>query len=144
MADTVRAGLDRLVLDALGSEALEQRVEPSDGEGDPACARPPGVRLDEEPGALVDLPENLVPDAIVRGSPEEPRVRIDADALLLRPHGPMTAPTSNAVIFTSCGTTSSTPVLPACDVQRSAMVGLPAAFLTTALSAMSSSSNTRT
>jgi hypothetical protein len=35
VADTVRVGLDRLVLDALGSEALEERVEPSDGEGDP-------------------------------------------------------------------------------------------------------------
>ena len=50
MADTVRVGLDRLVLDALGSEALEERVEPSDGEGDPAGARPRRVRFDEEPG----------------------------------------------------------------------------------------------
>jgi hypothetical protein len=41
-------------------------------------ARPPGVRLDEEPGTLVDLPEHLVPDATVWGSPEEPRVPIDA------------------------------------------------------------------
>jgi hypothetical protein len=79
VADTVRVGLDRRVLDALGSEALEQRVEPSDGEGNPARARPQGVRLDEEPGTLVDLPENLVPDATVWGSPEEPRVPIDAD-----------------------------------------------------------------
>jgi hypothetical protein len=36
VADTVRVGLDRIVLDAPGSEALEERVEPSDGEGDPA------------------------------------------------------------------------------------------------------------
>ena len=49
MADTVRVGLDRFVLDALGSEALEQRFEPSDGEGDPARARPRRVRLDESP-----------------------------------------------------------------------------------------------
>ena len=36
------------------------------------------VRLDEEPGVLGDLPEDLVPGAKVRGSPEEPRVPIDA------------------------------------------------------------------
>ena len=54
------------------------RVEPGDSEGDPARARLRRVRLDEEPGALVDLPENLVPEATVRGSPEEPRVPIDA------------------------------------------------------------------
>jgi hypothetical protein len=78
VADTVRVGLDRFVLDALGSEALEQRVEPCDGEGDAARARPRRVRLDGEPGALVDLPENLFPDATVWGSPEEPRVPIDA------------------------------------------------------------------
>ena len=71
MADTVRVGLDRFVLDALGSEALEERVEPGDGEGDPARARVCRVRFDEEPGALVDLPEDLFPDATVRGSPEE-------------------------------------------------------------------------
>ena len=45
MADTVRVGLDRFVLDALGSEALEDRVEPSDGEGDPARASPRRVGL---------------------------------------------------------------------------------------------------
>jgi hypothetical protein len=44
VADTVRVGLDRFVLDALGSEALEE----------------------------------LLPDAPVWGSPEEPRVPIDA------------------------------------------------------------------
>jgi hypothetical protein len=49
VADTVRVGLDRFVLDALGSEALKERVEPSDGEGDPARARPRRVRLDKEP-----------------------------------------------------------------------------------------------
>ena len=38
MADAVRVSLDRLVLDALGSEALEKRIEPSDSEGDPARA----------------------------------------------------------------------------------------------------------
>jgi hypothetical protein len=53
--DTVGVGLDRFVLDALDGEALEERVEPSDGEGDPARARPRRVRLDEEPGVLVDL-----------------------------------------------------------------------------------------
>jgi hypothetical protein len=41
------------VLDALGSEAREQPVEPSDGEGDPARARPRRVdptidRLEQE------------------------------------------------------------------------------------------------
>ena len=78
MANTVRVGLDRFVLDALGSEALEERVEPGDGEGDPARPRLRRVRLDEKPGVLVDLPENLFPDATVLGSPEEPRVPIDA------------------------------------------------------------------
>jgi hypothetical protein len=78
VADAVRVGLDRLVLDALGSEALEKRIEPSDGEGDPARARPRRVRLDEERGVLVDLPKDLFPGTHVRGSPEEPRVPIDA------------------------------------------------------------------
>jgi hypothetical protein len=78
VADTVRVGLDWFVLDPLGSEALQERVEPSDGEGDPAGARLRRVRLDEEPGALVDLPEHLVPNATVWGSPEAPRVPIDA------------------------------------------------------------------
>jgi hypothetical protein len=36
------------------------------------------VRLDEERGMRVDVPEHLVPDAKVWGSPEEPRVPIDA------------------------------------------------------------------
>ena len=67
------------MLHALGSEALKERVEPSDLEIDQARARPRRVRLDEERGVLVDLPENLFPDATVWGSPEEPRVPIDAD-----------------------------------------------------------------
>jgi hypothetical protein len=37
----VRVGLDRFVLDALGSEALEERVEPIDRERDPARGPPP-------------------------------------------------------------------------------------------------------
>jgi len=78
VADAVRVGLDRFVLDPLGSEALEERVEPGDGEGDAARARARRVRLDEEPGVLVDLPENLFPDATVWGSPEEACVPIDA------------------------------------------------------------------
>jgi hypothetical protein len=78
VADAVRVRLDGFVLDALGCEALEERVEPGDGEGDAAGARARRVRLDEEPGVLVDLPEHLVPDAIVWGSAEEPHVPIDA------------------------------------------------------------------
>jgi hypothetical protein len=38
VADAVRVGLDRFVLDALGCEALEERVEPGDGEGDASRA----------------------------------------------------------------------------------------------------------
>jgi hypothetical protein len=78
VADTVRVSLDRFVLDPLVSEALEEGVEPNDGEGDPARARPRRARLDEEPGTVIDLPENLVPHATVWASPEEPRVPIDA------------------------------------------------------------------
>ena len=70
MADTVRVGLDRFVLDALRGEALEQRVEPGDGQGDPARARLRGVRLDEERRVLVDVPENLVPGAMSGGRPK--------------------------------------------------------------------------
>ena len=66
------------MLDALGGEALEERVESSDGECDPAGARLRRVRLYEEPGVLVDLPEDLFADAPVRLSSEEPRVPIDA------------------------------------------------------------------
>jgi hypothetical protein len=50
VANAVRVGLDRFVLDALGGEALEERVEPGHGEGDPPRARLGSVRLDEEPG----------------------------------------------------------------------------------------------
>jgi hypothetical protein len=78
VTDAVRVGLDRFVLDAPGGEALEERVEPSHGEGDPARARPRRVRLDEERGVRVNLPEDLFPDATVRRSPEEARVPIDA------------------------------------------------------------------
>ena len=60
------------------ARAAEERVEPGDGESDAARTRPCRVRLDEEPGVHVDLPEHLVPDAIVWGSAEEPRVPIDA------------------------------------------------------------------
>jgi hypothetical protein len=75
VAATVRVGLDRFVLDALGSEALEERVEPSDGEGGPARARPRRARLDREQGALVYLPQTLFSDAPVWWSPEETRVQ---------------------------------------------------------------------
>jgi hypothetical protein len=78
VADTVRVDLDRFVLDALSVEALEERVEPLHGEGDAASARLQRVRLDEEPGVLVDLPEDLLPDATVWRSSEEPRVPIVA------------------------------------------------------------------
>jgi hypothetical protein len=50
----------------------------------PATARvirpapPLRVRLDEERGVLVDLPQHLVPDAMVWESPEEPRIPIAA------------------------------------------------------------------
>jgi len=67
-----------MVIDLLRSEALEERVEPNDREGDPARARPRRIRLDEEPGVLAELPEHLVPDATVRGSPEEPRIPPEA------------------------------------------------------------------
>jgi hypothetical protein len=36
VADAIRVGLDRVVFDALGSETLEECVEPGNGEGDPA------------------------------------------------------------------------------------------------------------
>ena len=78
MAHAVRVGLDRFVLDALGNEALEERVEPIDRESDPARARLLRVRLDEERGVLVDVPQHLISDAHVCGSPEEPRVPVDA------------------------------------------------------------------
>ena len=78
MADPVRVRFDRFVLDALVGEVLEEHVEPCDGERYPAGTRSRRIRLDEEPGVLVDLPEHLVSDATVRGSAEEPRVPSDA------------------------------------------------------------------
>ena len=66
------------MLDALGREVLEERVEPIDREGDPARTRLRRVRLDEKGGVLVDVPEHLVPDAKVWGPAEEPRVPVDA------------------------------------------------------------------
>src|SRR5687768_11526920 len=65
------------MLDPLGREALEDRVESGDREGDPARAGSTRVQLDEQPGVLVDLPEHLVADAAVGFSPEEPRVPVD-------------------------------------------------------------------
>ena len=79
MANAVRVRLDLLVLDALGREMLEESVEPLNRERDPARARLLRVRLDEERGVLVDVPQHLIPDAHVRGSAEEPRVPVDAD-----------------------------------------------------------------
>ena len=70
MAGAVRVGLYRFVLDAPGSEALEELVEPGDCESDPARARLLRVRLDEERGVLVDVPQHLFPDAKVWGSPK--------------------------------------------------------------------------
>ena len=78
VADAVRVGLDRFVLDPLAREAFEERVEPGDGHGDAACARLRCVWLDEQPGVLVDLPEDLFADAAVRGPTEEARVPVDA------------------------------------------------------------------
>jgi len=40
VADTIRIGLDGFVRDALGSQALQERVETGDGEGDPAVPAP--------------------------------------------------------------------------------------------------------
>jgi hypothetical protein len=70
VTDVVRVGLDRFVLDALGSEALEERCEPSGGEGDPARAGPRRVRLDEERGVFVDLPEASSPTRLSGGRPK--------------------------------------------------------------------------
>jgi hypothetical protein len=51
VADTVRVGLDRLALDAVDRDALQEYVEPPDGQGDAARAHLRGVWLDEEPSA---------------------------------------------------------------------------------------------
>jgi hypothetical protein len=77
VTDTVRVGLDRLVLDALGGEAREKRVESSDGECDPTRPRPCRVRLDEKRGVLGNIPEDLITCAQVGGTSKEPRVPID-------------------------------------------------------------------
>ena len=74
----VRVRLDRFMLDALDLDALQERVEPADGQGDAARARLRCVWLDEEPSVLVHLPEHLVADATVRGASEQARVPVDA------------------------------------------------------------------
>jgi hypothetical protein len=66
------------VLNPLGREALQECIEPGDSEGDPTRTRQRRVPLDEQPGALVDLPERLVPNATIRRPPEQPCVPIDA------------------------------------------------------------------
>ncbi len=63
MASTVRERGDRFVLDALVCQALKQGVESCNGESDPARPRLCRIRLDEERGVFVDVPENLIPDA---------------------------------------------------------------------------------
>jgi hypothetical protein len=78
VADAVRVRLDGLVVDVLSGKALEELVEAGHGEGDPACSRLRGVRLNEERGVLVGLPKNLISGAKVWGSFEEPCVPIDA------------------------------------------------------------------
>ena len=70
VTDVVRVGLDRFILDALDLDALQERVEPADGQGDAARARLRCVWLDEESSVLVQLPEHLVADAMVRGASE--------------------------------------------------------------------------
>ena len=50
VADAVRVGLDWFVLDPLGNETLEERIEPSDAGSDAAGARLRPVRLNEQPG----------------------------------------------------------------------------------------------
>jgi len=47
------------MFDTFGSQALQKRVESGNDEGDPARARPRCVRLNEERGVLVDVPEDL-------------------------------------------------------------------------------------
>ena len=73
VADTVRVSLDWFMFDTFGSQALQERVESGNGEGDPARARPRRVRLNEECGVLVDVPEDFFARAQVRRSPEQPR-----------------------------------------------------------------------
>jgi hypothetical protein len=70
------------MFDTFGSQTLQKRVESGNDEGDPARARPGRVRLDEECGVLVDVPEDLFARAQVRRSPEEPYVPIDRSTQL--------------------------------------------------------------
>jgi hypothetical protein len=81
VADTVRVSLDWFMCDTFGSQVLQERAESGNGEGDPARARPRCVRLNEERGVLVDVPEDLFA-AQARRSPEEPCVPIDRGAQL--------------------------------------------------------------
>jgi hypothetical protein len=78
VANAVRVGLDGLVFDASLREALEERIEPCDGQRDPTRARLCRVGLDEECGVFVDIPEDLVSDAHVWGPAEETSVPVDA------------------------------------------------------------------
>ena len=71
MADAVCVGLDRLVPDVLGVETLEQRIEPADHEGDPACASLRDVGLDEERRVLTDVRQDLVPARMSGGRPKK-------------------------------------------------------------------------
>ena len=73
MADAVRVSLDWSMFDTFGSQALQKRVESGNGEGDPARARPRCVRLNEECGVRVDVPEDLF---AVRRSGGRPKSRV--------------------------------------------------------------------
>src|SRR5215467_1046340 len=77
VADTVRVSLDWFMFDTFGGQALQKRVESGNGEGDPARARPRCVRLNEQCGVLVDVPEDFFARTQVRRSPKEPCVPID-------------------------------------------------------------------
>jgi hypothetical protein len=66
------------VVDPRGDDSLEEPVEPDDDHGHPPASRLRLVRLDEQRGVLVDVPEDLIPGAHVRVAPEEPGVPIDA------------------------------------------------------------------
>jgi len=59
VVDTVRVSLDWFMFDTFASQALQKRVESGDAEGDPARARPCCVRLNEECGVLVDVPQDF-------------------------------------------------------------------------------------
>lgn len=74
--------VDWFMFDTFGSQALQKSVESGNGEGDPARARPGRVRLNEERGVLVDVPEDLSARAHVRRTPKEPCVPIDRSTQL--------------------------------------------------------------